>query len=442
MSTRTRIALAAVMLVSAAGIQADEVTDWNWNMQHALVVAGTSPIVATRVGALVQVAVFDALNGIDHQYTPIHVAADAPRHTSRCAAVASAAHTILVDLFSSQATDFDTELAASLAALADAGEDDDAILRGVAWGKAVADEIWAWRSTDGITPNPPAFTGGSDPGEWRPTPAAYASGAVPQFATMTPWAIECPSQFRPDGPPALDSKRYAEVFNEIKTMGSASSTLRTADQTLFAKFWNSATVTYFWNTVAMQLSNERGYSLSDNAHLLALLNIALADAAISCWDAKYHYVFWRPVTAVPLADTDGNPDTEADPLWAPLLGTPAHPEYSSGHSTTSSGAATVLVHFFGQRTCFTVDSYAMPGVTRSFASFSDALDEIADARVYGGIHFRTACEDGRAEGHKVGRYVLKHAALAVHGHGHDCDDDDNSGDQGNHKDQGKHKGHD
>ena len=244
------------------------------------------------------------------------------------------------------------------------------MMRGVTWGQTVADAIWTWRSGDGFTPTPPPFIGGTNVGEWRPTPPANLSGAAPQFATMMPWAIQSPAEFRPAGPPALDSALYAQVLNETKDMGSATSATRTADETLLSQFWNSSKVTYFWNRVALALIAEpHRHSLLTNARLLAQVNIALADAAIACWDGKYTYVFWRPITAIPLADTDGNADTDPDPAWTPLLVTPNHPEYPSGHSTTSSAAAAVLAAHFGNHTSFTVDSDKMPGVTRSFTSF-------------------------------------------------------------------------
>jgi len=400
----------------APAIRADEVTDWTHNMLRAALVAKTSPMVTSRVAALVQTAVFDAVNGIKRQYEPIHVPANAPRGASPEAAVAQAAYTILVDLFPAQKPDFDAELAASLAALMDT-EEADSILSGVAWGQSVADAIWTWRSTDGFTPAPPPFLGGSAVGQWRPTPPAFAPGAVPQFATMTPWGIQSPSQFRPGGPPSLTSDRWAADFNETQSMGSISSTLRTDDGTLLSKFWNASTVTYYWNTVALSLLARQDCSLLQNARLLALLNIAIADGVIACWDAKYYYVAWRPVTAIPLGDTDGNAATLADLTWLPLLITPAHPEYPSGHSTTSGAAATVLASFFGENTSFTIDSDVLLGVTRSFQSFSDVQDEIANARIFGGIHFRSACNDGRATGAQVANYVLTHTAQRIHGKG-------------------------
>jgi len=231
--------------------------------------------------------------------------------------------------------------------------------------------------------------------------------------------ITSPSQFRPAGPPDLASARYAADLNETESMGSLSSPLRSPDQTLAALFWNSTTPAYLWSHVAVELGQRHHLTLSENSRLLALSYLAMADAAIACWDAKYHYVFWRPVTAIPLADTDGNPATVADPAWVPLFATPAFPEYPSGHSTVSSAAAAVLEAFFGA-TDFTMDSDFMPGVVRSFGSFSAALDEVLEARVFAGIHFRSACQDGRTTGADVAGYVLEQALQRVHGFDEDA----------------------
>jgi membrane-associated phospholipid phosphatase len=236
---------------------------------------------------------------------------------------------------------------------------------------------------------------------------------------MTPFVLESPSQFRPAGPPALTSNGYTADYEESKSMGSATSTTRTADQTLLAEFWNASNPSYFWNAVAINLGAERHTTMSENARLLALVNLALLDARIACWDAKKAYVFWRPITAITLGDSDGNPATIGDPAWTPLLATPDHPDYPSGHSCVSGAALTVLAHFFGEHTSFTVDSDVMTGVTRSFSSFSAASSEVNDARVFGGIHFGTAVNDGRATGETVAKYFLEHAALQIHGHDHD-----------------------
>ncbi len=414
------LALVAFAVSLPTFARADEVTDWNKIMlQAALVAPATSPLVMTRVGAIVQVSVFEAVNGIERRYEPVHAVSVEPAPgASRRAAAVQAAYASLVRLYPAQKSTLDEKLADSLATISSgpAAEHSESIARGIEWGQTAADAIWTWRSTDGFTPPPPPFLGGNAVGEWRPTPPGFLPGAAPQFAYMTPWAIDSPSQFRPAGPPALTTARYTTDFNETKSMGSLSSPTRSADQTLFARFWAASTVTYFWDNVALSLAAERHATLSEKARLLALVNIAMADAAIACWDAKYHYVSWRPVTAIALADTDGNPDTAADPTWAPLLTTPNHPEYPSAHSTVSGAAATMLASIFGDATSFSLDSDVLLGVIRSFASFSTALDEVRDARVFAGIHYRTACVDGQATGAAVANYILANSLQPVHGH--------------------------
>jgi membrane-associated phospholipid phosphatase len=422
------LVLGLMKLLGAPSIaRADDVTDWNQHMLRAGTVGGTSPIVMSRVAAIIQASVFDAVNGIDRKYAPVHVPPAGPADASRRAAAVEAAYTALVALYPAQKSIFDARLAVSLTAIAsDPHETSAGIASGIAWGQTAANGILSWRATDGFTPAPPPFVGGTAVGEWRPTPPGLLPGAGPQFAYMTPWSIAAPSQFRPGGPPALTSARYAADFNETKTMGSIASSTRTADQTIYAWFWAASTATYLWNNVADSLI-ERGdedddsgrwgegrNSLLENARVLALLDLAMADAGIACWEAKYHYVFWRPVTAIPLADTDGNPATSADPSWAPLFATPAHPEYPSGHSTVSGAAAVVLASFFGEKKHFTMDNDLLIGVTRSFQSFTQALDEVKNARIFAGIHFRSACDDGQATGIQVANWVLDNALLPVH----------------------------
>ena len=209
---------------------------------------------------------------------------------------------------------------------------------------------------------------------------------------MTPWAMRSPDQFRPAGPPALDSAQYLADFNEVKLMGSITSPLRTEDETELCLFAADTSGTYVWNRVAIDLAADDGYDLSENAQLLATLNLAMADSVIACWDAKYFYELWRPVTAIRLedADGDGNPD---DPGWTPLIATPPHPEYTSGHSSNYGAAATVLAAYFGEDTPFILQSQADPTRVRFYPNFPAAIDEVAKARVYAGIHFRTACDD-------------------------------------------------
>jgi membrane-associated phospholipid phosphatase len=408
----------------------DPVLEWIGVMNSTVIAGGSNPLATSRVVALVSASVFDAVNGIDPRFQSLHVKPNAPHHASRSAAAIQAAYVILVDLYQPQSGTLTAQRNASLAELA-LTEKADSIAAGVAWGQTVADAIWAWRLTDGNLPAPPPFEGvlgivGTPPavGVWRPTPLASglpgASGAGPQYASMTPWVLIRPSQFRLPPPLALDSSEYAAELNELKTMGVYSGSGRTEDQSELALFWAGNTP-LFWNRIAAQLSAERGLTLTENAHLFAVMNLSMADAAIACWDGKYRYVFWRPITAIRAGITPA----DAVPNWIPWLdffpgGTPAHPEYPSGHSTVSGAAASVLSDKFGENTAFSVTSDVRPG-TRTFASFSDAVAEIADARVFGGIHFRISCVRGNTLGQAVADHVSRHLMRA---HDRDHDDED------------------
>jgi hypothetical protein len=356
------------------------------------------------------------VNGIDRKFTPIHVTAEAPRGASRRAAAVQAAYTALVALFPAQSDAFAQQLEASLAGIApDAAiEHSRSITRGRQWGEQVANEILAWRSTDGFnTPTPP-FLGSDLPGVWRPTPPAFLPGLFPQLAHTLTWVIPSPSSFRPGGPPPLASAEYAAAFNEEKVIGELGSTVRTADQTQAARFWGGTVVT-FWNRAAATAARQRHTNLSENARLFALLNVAMADAVISCWDAKYFYVFWRPITAIRLASTDGNPDTAEQADWTPLLITPPYPEYSSGHQTATGASHAVLTIYFGDNTPVEGTSEGLPGVVRSWPNFTAAADEANEARIWAGIHFRTAVRDARHAGDAIGAFVMANAAQPVHG---------------------------
>ena len=426
LQVRSAIALAAFAISTVVAMRparADVVTEWNENTQRAIKTANTSPAVTGRVFAIVHAAVFDAVNGIERRYAPYHVDFNAPhRDVSRRAAAIQAAYGALVKLFPSQKTTLDAQRTASLSGIAERrpSEEDDSdendaedagrIARGIAWGQAVADDILAWRSTDGLSVVFPPFLGGTAPGQWRPTPPDFRTAVFQQMATMVPFAMPSPSSFRPPGPPKLPSARYASDFNEVKSLGSRVSSTRTAEQTQIAFFWDDNGGVQ-WNRIALAVAAQHHNTLSENARLLALLNIALADAAIVAWDGKYHYSSWRPVTAIPLGDSDDNPLTQADPGWLPLRPlTPAHQEYPSAHSTNTGAAATVLAAFFGDNTTFSATSDALPGVVRTWTRFSDASLEVNDARVYFGIHFRSAVVDGRAAGEAVANYVLAHVA--------------------------------
>jgi hypothetical protein len=417
---KNAVCLSLLAILGCRVALGDEVTDWNQIMLDALVAppAVAAPL-TPRPAAIVMAAVFDAVNGIERRYSPIHVPPAAPAGASQRAAAVQAAYASLLRLFPAQASTFDAQRTVSLAGIASgpAAENSESIQRGIEWGQSVADAIWDWRTSDGLSNVQPPFTGGLAPGQWRPTPPASAPGLAPQMAQMTPWVIASPSQFRPAGPNSLTSQQYAADLNETETMGSATSSVRTPDQTLYVQFWASTGPANFWDPVATRLSAERQFTLSENARLLALLNMALADAIIGCWDAKYTYDSWRPFTAIRLADTDGNPATTADRTWTPLIATPPFPEYPSAHSCVSSAAARILAAYFGENTVFSVTSNGMPTVVRYFSMFSDGLDEVKNARVFGGIHFRTACNDGQALGNAVGDYVLQNALQRIHGQG-------------------------
>lgn len=406
----------AVTALTAGISAADEVIDWNNIMIQALFAPpGVPAPLAQRPAAIVMASIFDAVNGIERRYAPIHVLPDAPPGASKRAAAVQAAYANLIRLFPAQTATFDQQRTMSLLDIASdsAVEHSESIERGIEWGQAVADAIWQWRSTDGSSVTLPPFLGGTAPGQWRPTPPGFAPGVAPQLAMVTPWVIGSPSQFRPAGPRDLTSTQYAADLNETQTMGSASSSSRTADQTLYAQFWQAGNPVGFWNPVATRLLSNTHNGLLENARLLALLDMGLADAIIGCWDAKYAYDSWRPVTAIRLADTDNNPATSADVNWTPLITTPPFPEYPSAHSCVSSAAARILSASFGENASITVTTNGMPGAARYFSSFSAALDEIKNARVFGGIHFRTACNDGQTLGTAVADFILSHALLRL-----------------------------
>jgi len=431
-NAQKRMSIALIVLVGvlyvahpvplAAAGPPDSVLEWNAIMSDAVMAGGTNPLVTTRVVALVSASVFDAVNGIKPRYESLHVQPNAPGYASQRAAAIQAAYAMLIKLYPAQVGSLTTKRDSSIGAIS-SPKNLKSIQAGITWGQAVADSIWAWRLDDGFAPPPPPFLGvlgivGSPAavGAWRPTPLANGSdgapGAGPQFATMTPWVLQRPAQFRLPPPFALTSPEYAADYNEVKSMGSLSGSARSADQSELALFWAGNTPLY-WNRIASQIATERSLRLSENAHLLAVLNVSMADAAIACWDGKYRYVFWRPITAIRAGDIDGNASTDPDPSWTPWLdffpgGTPPHPEYPSGHSTVSGSAAFVLAAAFSDNTPFTVTSDVRPG-TRSFPSFSAATAEIADARVFAGIHYRTSCVRGNMLGQAVAAYISSHS---------------------------------
>jgi len=388
--------------------RANPVVVWNAVTLQAVRAENIPPPMAARDLAVVQAAVYDAVDSAVPSGPAYRVRLRAPAGASAAAAVAGAAHEALTGLFPRDAALFDAALERSLAGL----RPGRATAAGLALGRDVADRELAARAHDGsglkVTYSP-----GAAPGRWRPTPPAFAPPLYPQGPGVTPFVLGNAARFRPPGPPPLTSPEYAAAVDQVEALGGKSGSARTPDQTEVALFWadggGTATPPGHWNEVAEQLALSRRDGLVRSARVFALLDLALADAGIATWDCKYADGLWRPVTAIRQAATDGNPGTAADPSWAPLLATPPFPSYVSGHSTFSAAAAAVLGAAYGPHTPFTATSDALPGVTRSFPSFAAAAAEAGVSRVYGGIHFPFDNRDGLALGQKIGAYVLRHA---------------------------------
>jgi hypothetical protein len=303
--------------------------------------------------------------------------------------------------------------------------DGSAKSEGIAVGQAAAAAILTVRAADHATTQV-AYTPGTQPGDWVPTPnpvpfdppaaADLLPAALSGWGQVTPFVLRRSSQFEPDGPPRLSGKRYARDYNEVKAIGEKNSTTRTAEQTSIARFWYEGSPAG-WSRIARVVADSHGLDSWDTARLLALVNLAMADGFIAGFQAKYEFNFWRPVTAIRAGDMDGNDATVADPLWSTLLNTPAIPDYTSTHSVLGGAAAAVLRRFFhGDDVAFTTTSgVPFAGLTRSFASFSKAAAENGESRIYAGIHFRSAVEDGIEQGNRIGRFVFRHALLPVDG---------------------------
>lgn len=411
--------LCAVLLIigglTSTGKAQNVVTEWNQNAMQAIRTANTHFTLHGRVMAMVHAAMFDAVNGINRRYTPVHVDPAAPPGASRRAAAIQAAYTVLVAMYPSQKAVLDLELDQSLTSITDDGDyqSSQSIAQGRTWGEEVAQDILAWRSTDGLSNFFPFF-GGTNPGQWRSLNNPPASMPNPQLSTMVPFAMTSPTQFRTAGPPALTSAQYAADVQEVQAIGKSNSLIRTSEQTAIALFWTDPGGLH-WNRIALTALGDQELNLLETARLFANLNIALADGMIANWDTKIAYNFWRPTTAIRMADTDGNPLTIPDPTWAPLFSPPNFPEYSSNHAVISTAAAVVLAAFLGDNHTFTHVSFSAGTSPRTHTSFSAAAAEAVESRIYGGIHFRTGCTDGVLQGFNIGQYVLTTIAQPVNG---------------------------
>ena len=380
----------------------DAVIEWNQIALAATVTANQGPVPQIRSMAIVQVSVHDAVNAITREYdTYLNIGRRAWAGSDEAAAI-GAAHYALVHLFPLQEDALNVARAASLAAHSVSESDP-----GIRLGEAVAAAVLKRRSTDGSAQAQFAYTapGAGTPGVWIPTSAAPA--LLPGWGSVTPWVIRQASHFRPEGPPLLRSRRYARDYNEVREIGSLTSATRTAEETEIARFW-LAPPSVIWNGVARQIIEARQLDTSSTARAFALLYLAAADASIVCWDARYTFNFWRPITAIQQGDADGNNRTSGDPTWAPLFPTPPHPDYLSGHSTNSSAMATILRRLFGDRLegPIVATSPTNPGFERRWESFSEGIEEVVDARIFSGIHYRSADEDGADVGRAVALHVM------------------------------------
>lgn len=385
------------------------VLDWNATAVATVLAARKpSPEALVYLG-LVQAAVHDAVVAIEGGFEPYLIVPGVPPTSSAEAAGAAAAYGVLARYFPAQKAMLDDAYASSLAGIPDGPAED----RGVLVGQQVATGIVAARIDDGRDA-PVSFSPTASPGVWRPTPPAFLAAAHPWLPSTKPLALESPSQFRPDAPPVLDSRRYARDVEETRLYGAKTGSLRTAAQTETALFWAENTPTQY-NRTLRNLVTARSLDLREAARTLALGGIVLADAMIACFDAKQAYAYWRPVTAIREADTDGNERTTADPTWEPLAATPNHAEYPSAHTCATAALGNAVAEIVGDDDIELDVASTVTNTTRHFDDIDALRQDIVDARVYIGFHFRTANEVGYRLGEKVSRWVIRHHLRATRG---------------------------
>jgi PAP2 superfamily len=384
------------------------VIDWDGMAATSVLRARLPPTPGVIHMAYVHLAIYDAVNAVEHRYQPYGAAFAAGPGASVEAAVAAASHEVLMHYFPNQAVDLDAAYANALAVVPAGQAKDD----GVAAGERAADQILAMRADDGLFAAL-TYTPARGVGEWQPTPPTFLAAQAPQIAVMAPFTMESASQFRPGAPPPLDSDLWANDYAESKTYGAVNSTVRTPAQTEIGLFWTAHPVPQFSGMLSA-LAADKNLDASRSARLFAMAFVAVADATIGCWDAKYHYHFWRPVTAIRAGDTDGNPATEPDPNWTPLAVTPNHPEYPAAHGCATGALTRTLEVLFGRHVQLAVSS-SVTNTTHTFSRPEDLLHEVQAARIYGGMHYRNSVEVGTALGHCVVAQLRKHYFRAEHG---------------------------
>ncbi len=407
--------LLVLLLIPLTG-RSDVVQDWVAIMQATL--SSQPPFPQARYAAITQLAVFEAVNAITRQYKPYLGTITAPRDASPEAAAVAAAYGVLSNYFPASLSTLNGAYASSLAAIPDG----PAKTAGIATGQAAAAAMIAARANDGSTPleffQPTSFT----PGVWQPTPSCTAAGGLFfNWQNVTPFGIRSASQFFLGPPPALTSSRYTRAFDEVKEVGDVNSTERTQDRTNVALFYEHENADPVFNDVAMQISIAKPRSLSENARAFALINMAMSDASVATFYNKYLYKFWRPETAIHDAGDDGNDKTTPDPNFEPLITTPCFPSYPSAHGTLSNAAREVMEKIYGEGPfSITLSTPALPGVTLHYSRLEEITDDISDARVYGGIHFRTDQDAGALLGIRIGGYIYDHKLRPEHDG--DCDE--------------------
>ncbi|MEU0565417.1 phosphatase PAP2 family protein [Nonomuraea sp. NPDC005983] len=391
--------------------QGNVVIEWNRTLLNIVRSphAQLATIHPTRNFAIMSAAVYDAVNAISRAHPLYGSSLAAPRDASRPAAAAVAAHDTLAALYPARKASLDRQLSTDLAGV----PDDRAKQEGIKVGAQAAHAIIALRAHDGANATPPPYATTGKPGDFRPTPPAFKAPEFTHWGKVTPFVLRTGHQFRPAAPPALSSPAYAAAINEVKAIGSAHSTTRTADQTTLAKLWSGPAQNY-WYDVAQQVALARHSDLDQSASLFALLNLTLADATIGIYDAKYTYRFWRPITAIRLAAD--NPQVKPDPKWTPLVATPPDPSYPGMHSDISTAAATVLAAFYGDRNAFTLTAPAATGgprpYTKPYTSLSATATEAGLSRIWGGLHTRLDHNSGNELGTAIARYALGQSKLA------------------------------
>jgi hypothetical protein len=417
MKLRTSITLVTLLACSPIAARADVVLDWNAIAVNTLIAQGQSPFAQARFMSITQLAVFEAVNAITGEYQPYLGTVVAPAGASADAAAVAAAYAVLKNYFPA-AANLDPAYAASLAAIPNgAGKDS-----GVATGQAAAAQMIALRTGDGSSPAQFSLPASIDPGVWQLTPSCPAAGGVNfQWQNVTPFGVASApgsqawiDQFAPPPPPSLTSWRYTHDYDEVMRVGNVSSDLtqRPQDRADVARFYAASSTSLVFNLAARQIATARGDSLSANARVLALLNIASSDSLVVSFWTKYHYKFWRPETAIHEGSVDGNPQTDGDITFVPYILTPCFPSYPSNHASASNGAAEILRRAYGAGGhAITMANPAVPGVTFEYTRFKEMIDDISDARVYGGIHFRFDQVAGEDVGRAVASYVYAHNLL-------------------------------